>query len=536
MSATVLVRRFVEADIPAIRSLYYEVYGHDYPYKAFYDDDWLKRSIYQDSYLSLVAEVEGQIAGTASVYFEVGAFADLCGEFGRLAVHPQYRNLGVGTELMRARIEFANRRLHFGLAECRTAHTGAQTISHQFGFMPIGFLPQKAKLSRRESLVLTGRLFGNQPGELRRNNPRVIPEIFLLGQLALENMGLRNDPIAADDADDYPIGTGFEVSELKEDEFPSLLRIERGRLSGRLVFGNLQLTAGLFMLQLHESRYLVAREGNKIVGSIGFVVDDIGRTLKALEMIALRDDVAGFLLKELDRRAQEVYHTEYFEITISAYSPTIQRTLSNLGFVPVAYCPAFVFHEVERLDTVKMAKVYVPLNIDDAQLTEESLQVFKLVRQGFEEKQMGIVVNQATRQMASFQGLEEGELSKIAALCRVTNFAKGETILQAGEEGKVMYLVMEGMINVYGADNRHLIGEVRQGDVLGEISMILEQPYGATAIAATDVMLAALKHHDFQHLIDRYPRVGMKVMRNIAASLGQKLSNQYRRFTLNGGE
>lgn len=529
-SAPIHVRQFNEADIPAVRALYYDVYGQSYPYKAFYDDEWLKRSIYQDSYLSLVAEVGGRIAGTASVYFEVGAFADLCGEFGRLAVHPDFRNLGVGTELMRARIEFANRRLHFGLAECRTAHIGAQTISHQFGFMPIGFLPLKAKLSVRESLVLTGKLFGSQPAQLRRNNPRVIPEVFLLGQLALENLGIRNDLIAVDDADDYPIGTGFEVNELIEDEFPSLLRIERGRLSRRHIFGNLQLTAGLFMLQLHDSRYLVARENNKIVGSVGFVIDDVGHTIKLLELIALRDDVAGFLLKELDRRAQTVYNAEYMEMTVSAYSPTIQRTLSNLGFVPVAYCPSFVFHEVERLDTIKMAKVYVPLDIDNALLTEESEQLFRLVRQAFEEKQLGIVVNQATRQMASFQGLEEGELSKIASLCRVVTFAPGETILQAGEQGKVMYMVMEGDIDIYAADSNQLIGQIQQGDVLGEISMVTQQPYGATAIAYTNVKLAALKHQDFEHLIDRYPRVGMKIMRNIAISLGQKLSDQYRRF------
>ena len=37
------------------------------------------------------------------------------------------------------------------------------------------------------------------------------------------------------------------------------------------------------MLQLHDSRYLVAREDNKIVGSVGFVVDEVGHTLKVLE-------------------------------------------------------------------------------------------------------------------------------------------------------------------------------------------------------------------------------------------------------------
>src|SRR5690606_25541760 len=117
-------------------------------------------------------------------------------------------------------------------------------------------------------------------------------------------------------------------------------------------------------------------------------------------------DVAGFLLKELDNWAQRIYGAEYLEITVSAYWPDIQRTLSNLGFVPVAYCPSFVFHEVERLDTIKMAKLYVPLDIDHVALTTASREIYEVVRAGFEEKRLGISVNETTRQMAIFAGLE----------------------------------------------------------------------------------------------------------------------------------
>ncbi|RMH00220.1 MAG: GNAT family N-acetyltransferase [Chloroflexi bacterium] len=530
MPSEILVRPVTEADLVGVRTLFYRCYGKDYPYKEFYDDEWLKRSIYQDSYLFLLAELNGKVVGTASVYFEVGAYADLVGEFGRLAVDPDYRGRGVGTALMKARLAFAEKRLHFGLSECRTAHPFAQRISEKFGLRPVGFLPQKVLLDQRESLVMMAKLFG-PARQLRANNPRVIPEVYLLGQLALENLGLESDLIAVEDVDGYPIGTGFEVEELTEDVLPHLLRIERGRLSRRHVFGNLQLSYGLFLLEARNSRYLVAREGGKIVGAIGFTLDYIGRSIKVIELIDLRDDVAGFLLKELDRWAREVYKAEYLEITVSAYWPDIQRTLSNLGFVPVAYCPSFVFHEVERLDTIKMAKLYVPLDIDNVALTDASRAVFELVRAGFEEKRLGIIVNETTRHMAIFQNLEEGELAKIAGLCQVTAFRKGETILRAGDEGEVFYMVMEGKIDIYAADGETIIGRVHEGDFLGEIALVAERPFTATAVAATNVKLIALKHQDFMNLIHKHPRIGMQVMRNIAISLGEKLRTIDEKFS-----
>ncbi len=530
MSSEVNVRPVTEHDLPEIRELFYRSYGEKYPYKEFYSDEWLKRSIYQDKYLFLLAEYNGRIAGTASVYFEVGAYSDLCGEFGRLAVDPQYRGQGVGSALMKARLEFANHRLHFGLTECRTAHPYAQRISEKFNLRPIGFLPQKVLLDERESLVMMARLFGPSH-ELRGNHPRVIPEVFVLGQIALKNMGLRTDIIAVADADGYPIGKGFQVEELKESTLPYLLRIERGRLSRRQVFGNLQLSYGLFMLESRNSRYLVASEEGHIVGAIGFTLDNIGNSIKVVELIDLRDDVAGFLLKELDQWAKEIYGAKYMEITVSAYWPDIQRTLSNLGFVPVAYCPSFVFHEVERLDTVKFAKLYIPLDIDNVALTDASREIYDVVRAGFEEKRLGISVNETTQKMAIFAGLEEGELTKIASLCSVIKIPAGEIVLRAGETGESLFMVMEGEMDILSPDNSNSVGRVTTGDFLGEISLVSQQSYTATAVAATDVQLVALKHQDFEHLINRYPRIGMQVMRNIAISVGEKL----RILNLRGG-
>ena len=79
----------------------------------------------------LVAEdVEsGQVYGTASVVFDIGADSDLIGEFGRLAVLPEARGRGLGNRLMEARIEHIRNRLHVAVVENRTPHAFSQKIS-----------------------------------------------------------------------------------------------------------------------------------------------------------------------------------------------------------------------------------------------------------------------------------------------------------------------------------------------------------------------------------------------------------------------
>ena len=125
--------------------------------------------------------------------------------------------------------------------------------------------------------------------------------------------------------------------------------------------------------------------------------------------------------------------------------------------------------------------------------------------------------------MAIFEGLEEGELTKIASLCSVIHKTAGEMVLRAGKTGDLFYMVMDGEMDILSPDSSHSIGKVTAGDFLGEISLVSRQPYTATAVAATDVQLVALKYQDFENLINRYPRIGLRVMRNIAISVGEKL-------------
>ncbi len=104
-------------------------------------------------------------------------------------------------------------------------------------------------------------------------------------------------------------------------------------------------------------------------------------------------------------------------------------------------------------------------------------------------------------------------------------------ILREGEHGQHFYMVQDGQLDILSNDHTTLIGHVYRGDFLGEISLVSAQPYTATAVAATDVKMVALTHQDFEALINRHPRIGMKVMRNIAISVGEKLRHLDNRYS-----
>jgi GNAT superfamily N-acetyltransferase len=516
------IREAQEADVPSIRDLFTKCYGPHYRYQDFYDDYWLKKTVYSDNYLFLVATDGDVVLGSASVYFDTGSYTDLLGEFGRLVVNPDYRERGIGSMLMRERIRFANQRLHFGLANTRTRHPFAQNISYKHGFQPIGFLPLASLFDDRESTAVMGQLFRGAK-DLRRNHPKIIPEVFPLAAKVLSGLGLPNDLLVIEDADSYPMHEEYQVEELAETGLPYLLRIERGRLKRRQVFGNLMLSHGYFALQAKEAQYLVARQDEIIVGAIGYVYDQVGKTIKIVELIDVDDAVGGFLLRELDRRAREELDVAYAEVAVSAYWPRIQRTLDQLGFCPAAYCPSYVFHGMERLDAIRMAKLYIPFEIGPIKLIPPVEEIFNIVVPGFLAKRVGIQVDEFTRSVSIFKGLIDAQLRSISGICRVVNFKAGDVIFHEEDVNRNLYMVLSGEVDILMGPDRVSVGKVLAGDVLGEISLVGETPHSATAVVVRDGQFIVLTHGDFRNLIQRYPRIGMTVMHNIARSLGDKL-------------
>jgi GNAT superfamily N-acetyltransferase len=519
------IREARDTDVEGIIEIYLATYGEDYAYPQYYEEFEIKKLIFSDETLMLVAEdsSEHRIVGTASVILEVGAYTDMVGEFGRLAVHPDYRRRGIGTQLLEQRLLSVKDRLHVGIIEARVTHPFTQAIALKQGFAPVGFLPLKYLFgSHRENMGFLVQLFG-RGRELRRNNPRVVPEVYQLAATALEACRVPVDVIVDDESTPYPFGHGFTVSELTTEGYSRLLRIERGRVRNREIFGPMRLQYGYFKLISHHSKYLVAREGGHIVGAVGFTLERLDRVVRVFELISLRDEVIRFLLSELEQRCRDEWDISYIELDVSAHAPRMQRTALELGFVPVAYAPALAFVDVERLDLVKLAKILIPLDLGPMMLIPPVSELAEMVLASFRRREVLPRLGEFVDRVGLFAGLEEEQLTRLAAAFNHTTFAAGAEVFRQGGPCEEMYLLLEGEVAIYIDGAAEPIGTVRAGECLGEVSVLTGGVHSATAVAVTPVEAGVLTKKDLQSLVRLRPGIGVVLYRNLARGLGEKL-------------
>ena len=146
---------------------------------------------------------------------------------------------------------------------------------------------------------------------------------------------------------------------------------------------------GFFRLHSKHATYLIAREKGQnpgagpVAGAIGYIPDEREKTVRVFELITTNDQSIRYLLEHLLKRCREKLQTEYIEVDVSAHAPRMQRTLLELGFLPAAYIPAMVFHDVERLDIVKMVKLEIPFKHKELQLIPPVQEVADKVIQSF---------------------------------------------------------------------------------------------------------------------------------------------------------
>jgi ribosomal protein S18 acetylase RimI-like enzyme len=522
----ITVREAIGQDVPAIRDIFISCYGTDYTDPRCYDEALLTRLVYSDNSLMLVAEDETKkLVGTASVDLEVGAHSDLVGEFGRLAVHPAARNRGIGKLLMRERLRRVQDRLQVGLVEARVAGPYSLKIAEAHQFAEVGFLPQRWSMRGRESLALLARHFNNAL-ELRNNHPRIIPEVFPLAHLALENSALTPDAIVDEDTPAYPFEGPYEVQELTTQGYSALLRIERGRVRHREIFGPVRLHYGICKLQARRSRYLIAREEGRIAGAVGFTLDPLDHAVRIFELISLHDHVIRFLLTKLERTCREKWGASLAEVDVSAYSPRMQRTLLELGFLPVAYVPALVFHEVERLDVVKMMRLPAPPEVTTEDLTPRCKIMADLVLRGFRSRSVLPRVAEAVQRLPLFGGLAAEQVTRLAGVCSLATFEPGEVIFREDEADDQLYVVLQGEVAITVADLAEPVGVVGSGECLGEMSLLTADVHSATATAQSHVETAVLGHQDLSELIRLRPDIGLLMYRNLAVGTGEKLKRR----------
>ncbi len=201
----------------------------------------------------------------------------------------------------------------------------------------------------------------------------------------------------------------------------------------------------------------------------------------------------------------------------------MQRTLVELGFLPVAYLPALVFHEVERLDIIKMIRMLIPPEVSTENLTPRTKKLADLVLRQFVSRRVLPQIEQAVQELSLFRGLSDEQVARLAGVCAVAHFRPHQTIFQEGTDSSEMHLILKGEVEITLAARPGAVDTVKKGECLGEMSLLASALHSATARAVTEVETAVLSHRDLTELIRLRPDIGLCIYKNLAMGMGEKL-------------
>lgn len=98
----------------------------------------------------------------------------------------------------------------------------------------------------------------------------------------------------------------------------------------------------------------------------------------------------------------------------------------------------------------------------------------------------------------------------------------GSVLMRQGDPGDAMYMLASGRLRVSltGADGeQRVVREITRGQVVGEMSLVTDEPRSATLVAMRDSVLARLARPAFDRLFRQHPAVSMALTRQIVARL-----------------
>ena len=126
-----------------------------------------------------------------------------------------------------------------------------------------------------------------------------------------------------------------------------------------------------------------------------------------------------------------------------------------------------------------------------------------------------------------FHDLSATQARKVALLTSVRSFSGGTRIVSEGEAGDEMYVVIDGELDAsvqHGAE-RVQLERLGRGSAFGDIALFYSKRT-ADVDARTDVRLLRLSKSSLDRLSRRYPRIALKVLRNLSQILAERVARQ----------
>jgi CRP/FNR family transcriptional regulator, cyclic AMP receptor protein len=118
------------------------------------------------------------------------------------------------------------------------------------------------------------------------------------------------------------------------------------------------------------------------------------------------------------------------------------------------------------------------------------------------------------RRVPLFAGLGGREIEEVGQLVDEVDVPEGTVLTTEGRTGNEFFVIVAGAVRVEREGVR--VATLRDGDFLGEISLLDGRPRSATVTAESPSRLLVLSHREFDSLLDRFPTIQRAVLAALA--------------------
>ncbi len=125
-----------------------------------------------------------------------------------------------------------------------------------------------------------------------------------------------------------------------------------------------------------------------------------------------------------------------------------------------------------------------------------------------------------------FTGFKEDELDTLLSLCDYVDYQTGDTIVEQGETGICMYVIIHGSVTVHVTTPERDIelARLEAGDFFGELALVDDGPRSATVVATGQTQVLRITRMVVGVLAGIQPAAAIHLL----AAIGRSLVNRLR--------
>ena len=138
-----------------------------------------------------------------------------------------------------------------------------------------------------------------------------------------------------------------------------------------------------------------------------------------------------------------------------------------------------------------------------------------------------------------FNHLDQQALDEILEVAVHKRLKKNEYLYQQGDSSEMLYIIASGEIHVSNLNENGkemLISILKEGDFVGELSIITKTEHENYAVATKETEMCTISYTNFQRLLIKYPSISLQILEELSNRLQKSQSQALINSTLQVSE